>query len=122
MGFVKEFKAFAMQGNVLDLAIGVIIGGAFGKIVTAMVENILMPLIGTIIGDDFSKMSTIINGAEVKYGLFLQAVVDFICIAFILFLIIKAANKAKKEAPPAPPAAPSSTDQLLMEIRDSLKK
>lgn len=124
MGFIKEFKDFAMQGNVMDMAVGVIIGGAFGKIVTSIVDDILMPLIGTLIGKDFADLSCVINGATVKYGNFVQNVVDFLIIAFCIFLIVKAINKVskKKEAAPEAPAEPSNEEKLLGEIRDLLKK
>lgn len=124
MGFIKEFKEFAMQGNVMDMAVGVIIGGAFGKIVTSIVDDILMPLIGTLIGKDFADLSCVINGATVKYGNFVQNVVDFLIIAFCIFLIIKAINKVskKKEVAPEAPAEPSNEEKLLGEIRDLLKK
>ncbi|MCI6702198.1 MAG: large-conductance mechanosensitive channel protein MscL [Prevotellaceae bacterium] len=124
MGFIKEFKEFAMQGNVMDMAVGVIIGGAFGKIVTSIVDDILMPLIGTLIGKDFADLSCVINGATVKYGNFVQNVVDFLIIAFCIFLIVKAINKVskKKEAAPEAPAEPSNEEKLLGEIRDLLKK
>ena len=119
MGFVKEFKEFAIKGNVMDLAIGVIIGGAFGKIISALVTSVIMPIIGMIIGDadKFSQLS--IGG--IKIGALIQATIDFIIIAFVLFLMIKAMNSIKKksveEAPP-----PSKTEALLEEIRDLLKK
>lgn len=122
MGFIKEFKEFAMKGNIMDLAIAVIIGGAFGKIITALVDNILMPIIGTFTGKGFAEMAATVNGVEVKYGLFIQAAVDFIIVALVLFLMIKAMNSMKKKEEAAPPAGPSSTDALLMEIRDALKK
>ncbi len=121
MGFIKEFKEFAVTGNLLELAAAVIIGGAVGKIITSLVDDILMPLIGTVISADFSKMATEINGATIKYGIFIQNIVTFLIIALVLFMIIKGANKMKKAAAEAP-AGPSSTDALLMEIRDSLKK
>lgn len=121
MGMLKEFKEFAMKGNIMDLAIAVIVGGAFGKIITALVDNILMPVIGTFTGKGFAQMSVNINGVVVKYGLFIQAAVDFIIVALVLFMIIKAMNSMKKKQELLP-AGPSSTDALLMEIRDSLKK
>ncbi len=121
MGFIKEFKEFAMKGNIMDLAIAVIIGGAFGKIITALVDNILMPIIGTFTGKGFAEMSANINGVDVKYGLFIQAAVDFVIVALVLFMVIKAMNSRKKKQVEAP-AGPSSTDALLMEIRDLLKK
>lgn len=125
MGFVKEFKEFAFKGNVIDLAVGVIIGGAFGKIVSSLVDDVITPLLlnpalKALGAEDISKLTW--NG--VKYGNFLSAVISFLCIAFVLFMIIKGANKVNKKEEPAPaaPAEPSSTDKLLMEIRDSLKK
>ncbi len=124
MGFVKEFKEFAVKGNVMDLAVGVIIGGAFGKIISSLVDDVLMPVIGTLIGSDFEKMATTINGATVKYGMFIQNVVNFIIIAFVIFLMIKAINQLKKkeEAAPSSPPAPTKEELLLTEIRDLLKK
>ena len=123
MGMLKEFKDFAVKGNVVDLAIGVIIGGAFGAIVGAVVDHILMPIVGIITGGvNFDTLSVKVGEAELKYGMAIAAAVKFIIIAFFLFLVIKAINKMKKTEPPAPPAGPSSTDQLLMEIRDALKK
>ena len=122
MGLIKEFKEFAMQGNVMDMAVGVIIGGAFGKIVSSVVDDILMPLIGTIIGKDFASLETVINGATVKYGSFIQNVVDFLIIALCIFFALKAINKMgkKKEAEPEAPAGPTQ-EELLGEIRDLLK-
>lgn len=134
MGMIKEFKEFAMKGNVVDLAVGVIIGGAFGKIVGSLVDDIIMPPIGYLTGGvDFSKLQIVIKAADeankvaevaIKYGNFINILIQFIIIAFCIFLIVKSINslKAKEEAAPAAPAAPSSTDKLLMEIRDSLKK
>ncbi len=121
MGFVKEFKDFAMKGNVVDLAVGVIIGGAFGKIVTSFVSDIIMPLINPLIpGGDWK---TIQVGPGVKLGSFLGTVLDFMIIALVIFIVIKGMNRFKKqEDAPAAPAEPSSTDKLLMEIRDALKK
>lgn len=123
--FLKEFKDFAMRGNVMDMAVGVIIGGAFGKIVSSLVDDIFMPLIGVVTGGiDFSNLSIKVEDANVKYGMFLQNVIDFLIIAFCIFLMIKAINKlsAKKEAEPEAPAEPSTTEKLLTEIRDELKK
>ena len=122
MGFIKEFKEFAIKGDVMDLAIAVIIGAAFGKIITALVDNVLMPIIGSFIGKGIDTWVTTINGVVVKYGLFLQAIIDFLIVALVLFMIIKAMNNMKKKQEAAAPAGPSSTDALLMEIRDSLKK
>ena len=118
MSFIKEFKEFILRGNIIDLAIALIIGAAFGKIISALVDNILMPVIGSFIGNNFETLTTKINGVDVKYGLFIQALVDFVIIAFVVFMIIKAMNKLKKKNPPV--AETSSTDKLLMEIRDAL--
>ena len=137
MGFISEFKEFAMKGNVMDMAVGVIIGGAFGKIVSSLVNDILMPLIGKITGgvsfvDLFVNLSggTAKTLAEAKeagdavfaYGQFIQNVFDFIIIAFCIFLMIKGMNKLKKEKPAEPeaPAGPTQ-EELLTEIRDLLK-
>jgi large conductance mechanosensitive channel len=125
MGMMKEFKEFAIKGNVMDLAIGVIIGAAFGKIVSSLVDNILMPLVGILLqGMDFSTRTMKIGEAEIKYGMFINAVIYFIIVAFVLFLIIKGINNMrKKEAvTPAAPPAPTNEEKLLMEIRDSLRK
>ncbi len=123
MGMLKEFKDFAMKGNVIDLAVGVIIGAAFGAIVGAVVDHILMPLVGIVTGGiDFNDLSLKVGKAELKYGMAISAAVKFIAIAFFLFLVVKAVNRVKrKDTPPLPPG-PSTTDQLLMEIRDALKK
>ena len=133
---LKEFKEFAMKGNVLDMAIGVIIGGAFGKIVSSLVSDVLMPPIGLLMGKvDFSSLFLTLSGAPqpslsaakaagaptLNYGVFLQSVFDFIIIAFVIFMFVKQVNRFKKEAPPAPPAGPSNEEKLLMEIRDALK-
>lgn len=120
MGFVKEFKEFAIKGNVMDLAIGVIIGGAFGKIVTALVGNVITPVIAMFTGDP-EKFNDVKLG-PIQIGLFMQAVLDFIIIAFVLFLIVKAVNKLKAKAPEAAAPAPTTTEVLLAEIRDELKK
>jgi large conductance mechanosensitive channel len=123
--FVAEFKAFAMKGNVIDLAVAVVIGAAFGKIVSSLVENIVTPLIGVLLGGvDFTGLSVQVGEATVKYGVFLQSVFDFIIIAFAIFLAIKALSKLQKkeeEAPAAPAPTPEDI-QLLREIRDSLRK
>lgn len=121
MGIIKEFKDFALKGNILDLAIAVIIGAAFGKIVTALVDNILMPIIGSFIGTTFATLTLKINNVHIKYGLFIQATIDFLIVAFILFLIIKTVNRFNKPKEEVI-AEPSSTDALLMEIRDELKR
>jgi len=121
MGMIKEFKDFAMKGNVIDLAVAVIIGGAFGAIVTAMVDKILMPIIGSIVGKSFESLSATVNGVNIQYGAFIQAVVNFLIIAFFLFMVIKAMNSTKKKEKPAPDATPEDIT-LLREIRDALKK
>lgn len=136
---LKEFKDFAMKGNVLDMAIGVIIGGAFGKIISSLVSDLLMPPIGLLLGGvDFTGLFLTLSGTTqpslvaakaagaptVNYGMFLQTVFDFIIIAFAVFLLVKQVNRFKKEtppAPPAPPAGPTNEEKLLMEIRDALK-
>ena len=121
MGFVKEFKEFAVRGNVMDLAIGVIIGGAFNKIVTALVASVIMPVIGMIIGDVNKFKELKVGGIEI--GVLIQATLDFIIIAFVLFLLVKGMNRIKKKSEDvAPPPEPTKTELLLEEIRDSLKK
>ena len=129
MSFIKEFKEFAMKGNVMDMAVGVIIGGAFGKIVSSLVDDVLMPAIGMLTGNvDFTQLSLKIGDGEkaavLNYGTFIQNVIDFLIIAFCIFLIIKAMNKImkKKEEEPAPEPEPSNEEKLLGEIRDLLKK
>lgn len=125
MGMLKEFKEFAMKGNIVDLAVAVVIGGAFGNIVTKFNESVISPVIALIMGKGGITEVTVTAGKTVfPIGLFLQAVIDFILIAFVLFLMVKAINSMKKkeaEAPAAPPATPEDI-QLLREIRDSLKK
>ena len=139
MGFIKEFKEFAMKGNVMDMAVGVIIGGAFGKIVTSLVNDMLMPIISLCTGGiDFTNLFVNLSddvkyktlaeaqeaGASVfAYGTFIQNIIDFIIIAFCIFLMIKGMNKMKKEKPAEPeaPAGPTQ-EELLTEIRDLLKK
>ena len=132
--FLTEFKEFAMKGNVIDMAVGVIVGGAFGKIVSSLVDNVIMPVIGWMIGGiNFSDLKYVITEAtetdpeaSIGYGLFIQNCVDFLIIAFSIFLAIKAVTKLsrKKEEAPAPeaPAEPSAEEKLLTEIRDLLKK
>lgn len=123
----KEFKEFISKGNVLDLAVGVIIGGAFGKIVTSLVDDIIMPFIGLIIGGlDFSGLSIVIGKATIKYGMFIQNVVNFLIIAFSVFMIVKAVNKVRRIKPEEKEEeevveAPSKEEALLAEIRDLLK-
>ncbi|MEO8064137.1 MAG: large-conductance mechanosensitive channel protein MscL [Pseudomonadota bacterium] len=129
MGLGKEFKEFAMKGSVVDLAIGVIIGAAFGKIVGSLVEDIIMPPLGKIIGGvNFSDLAVSLGtdptGKEVlwKYGNFLQISFQFMIVAFVLFMIIRTVNKLKKADPAAPPPAPAKQEVLLTEIRDLLAK
>ena len=132
MAFLKEFKEFAIKGNVMDMAVGVIIGGAFGKIVSSMVNDILMPPIGALIGNtDFTQLKIVlkkaVEGGEPltwNYGNFIQQCVDFTILAFCIFMMVKMMNKLikKKEAAPAPAPAPSKEEQLLAEIRDLLKE
>ena len=123
MGFVSEFKEFISKGNVLDLAVGVIIGGAFGKIVSSLTDDVIMPIVGLIGGKpDFSAIQL----GPIKIGLFLNAVVGFFILAVIIFMIVKGANSIKKKpvevvAAPATPPPPTTDQQLLMEIRDALR-
>lgn len=125
MSMLKEFKDFAMKGNIVDLAVAVIIGGAFGKIVTALTDAIIMPIISLIVGKGgVADIKFEVGKTVFPVGTFLQAVIDFILIAFVLFLIVKAMNSAmkKKEEAPAPPAPTPEDIVLLREIRDALKK
>jgi large conductance mechanosensitive channel len=129
MGMIQEFKEFALRGNVVDLAVGVVIGAAFGKIVTSFTNDLLMPLLGMITGGiDFSaKVLTLKEpvgnaaAVTVKYGSFINVVLDFAIIAFAIFLLVKAMNALIKKEPP-PPAAPSREEVLLTEIRDALRR
>ena len=124
MGLLSEFKTFAMRGNVIDLAVGVVIGGAFGGIVNSFVGDVVMPIIGILTGGvDFTGLSYTVGDAAIAYGKFIQAIFSFTIIAFVLFLVIKGMNATKKktEEAPAAPAAPSSEEILLAEIRDLLK-
>jgi len=140
MGILKEFKEFAVKGNVTDLAVAVIIGGAFGKIVSSFVNDIVMPPIGLLIGGvDFKELNIILKdtttdaageavaAVTLNYGMFIQNVIDFAIIAFVIFLAIKGINNLSKKreeapAPPPPPPAPTASEKLLEEIRDLLKK
>ena len=145
MGFAKEFKEFAVKGNVIDLSVGVIIGGAFGKIVDSVVNDLVMPIVAAVIGKpDFSNLYFVLKGnvpegtaladarklpntAILAYGNFLTVAINFLLLALIIFLMIRAVNSMKRKheaaaAAAAPPPGPSSTDQLLIEIRDELKK
>lgn len=123
MGFVKEFKDFALKGNVVDLAVAVIIGGAFGAIVSSLTDDVITPLLLTpaLKAAHAENLDQLAWGA-VKYGKFIAAIIKFIIIAFVLFIIIKAAKSVEEKKTVPPPPGPSSTDQLLMEIRDALKK
>lgn len=133
MGMLSEFKNFAMKGNVVDMAVGVVIGGAFGKIVTSFTNDILMPPIGVMLGGvDFSELKVTLKDAigetaavSINYGTFLNAILDFLIIAFAIFLVVKVMNAAmtatKKQEAAAPPAAPSKEEVLLTEIRDTLR-
>lgn len=122
MSMLKEFKEFAMKGNIVDLAVAVIIGGAFGKIVTALTDSLIMPVISLLMGKGgVADLSVSINGTVFPVGVFLQAVIDFILIAFVLFLVIKVMNARKKQVEAAPPA-PAEDIVLLREIRDELRK
>jgi large conductance mechanosensitive channel len=131
MSMMKEFKEFAMRGNVVDMAVGIIIGASFGKIVSSLVNDVIMPPIGILLGGvDFSDLMITLKNAVgetpavvLKYGVFINTVIDFVIVAFAIFLVIKGMNSLKKkqeEAPAAPPA-PSKEEQLLTEIRDVLK-
>lgn len=140
MGAIKEFKEFAVKGNAIDMAVGVIIGGAFGKIVSSIIDDLIMPVVGALIGKpDFSSLYWVLKGdvpAGTKleearkiadtsifaYGSFVTVAVNFLLLALVIFWMVKAINTLKKNEAPAPDPGPSSTDQLLMEIRDSLKK
>ncbi|MBR3465827.1 MAG: large-conductance mechanosensitive channel protein MscL [Bacteroidales bacterium] len=142
MGFFKEFKEFAMKGNVMDMAIGVIIGGAFGKIVTSLVNDILMPLVGALIGNvNFTTLSATLRAPKLNeagdvvaeavtlnYGNFIQVTIDFLIVALCIFCVIKLINKAsslvkkQEEEAPAPAPEPSAEEKLLTEIRDLLKE
>ena len=131
MGMMSEFKEFAMRGNVIDLAVGVVIGAAFGKIVTALVDKVIMPPIGLLIGGvDFSDLAITLKAAEgdipavvLSYGKFIQTVLDFVIVAFAIFMGVKVINRLKREeaAAPAEPPAPTKDQELLTEIRDLLK-
>ena len=142
MGMIKEFKEFALKGNLVDTAIAFVMGAAFGKVVSAFIDGMVMPAIGQLTGGvDFSTMRKVLTPAatevkdaagkiltpavaevSIKYGAFITVIIDFLIVAFVMFLIIKAINKTKKAEVAAPPALPTASEQLLMEIRDSLKK
>ncbi len=133
--FVQEFKEFAVKGNAVDMAVGVIIGGAFGKIVSSIVDDVIMPPIGYIIGGvNFSDLKVVLppliegqESASINYGNFIQTILDFVIIAFCVFMLVKGINKLKKQEPakpeePAPAPEPSAEEKLLTEIRDLLAK
>lgn len=126
MGMLSEFKSFAMKGNVVDLAIGVIIGAAFGKIVTSLIEDVITPLVlqPALDAANLKDIEQLTMFGSVKYGMFLSAVINFVIVAFVLFMIIKGINAARRKeaAAPAEPPAPSNEEKLLMEIRDALKQ
>jgi large conductance mechanosensitive channel len=126
----KEFREFVMRGNVLDLAVGVVIGAAFGKIVSSLVGDVIMPPIGVLLGGvDFSQIGWVLKPAVgdkpavvLGIGKFIQAILDFVVIAFVIFMVVKAVNRMKREEPPAAPAGPTPTERLLTEIRDLLRQ
>lgn len=133
--FVQEFKEFAVKGNAVDMAVGIIIGGAFGKIVSSIVDDVIMPPIGYIIGGvNFSDLKVVLppliegqESASINYGNFIQTILDFVIIAFCVFMLVKGINKLKKQEPakpeePAPAPEPSAEEKLLTEIRDLLAK
>lgn len=128
-GMGKEFREFVMRGNVLDLAVGVVIGAAFGKIVSSLVGDVIMPPVGVLLGGvDFAQIGWVLKPAVgdkpavvLGIGKFIQAIVDFLVVAFVIFLVVKAANRMKREEPAPAPAGPSPTERLLGEIRDLLR-
>ena len=132
MSLIKEFKDFAMRGNVMDMAVGIIIGAAFGAIVTSLVNDVIMPPIGLLLGGiDFKIFAVTLKAATadspavmIRYGAFINVIIDFLIVAFVIFIVIKVMNtlKSKKEAAPAAPPKPSNQEVLLTEIRDLLKK
>ena len=130
MGILKEFKEFAVKGNVVDMAVGIIIGAAFGKIVSSIVDDVIMPPIGLVVGGvDFKDLAFTLKEAAgeapavvIKYGNFIQTLFDFTIVAFAIFLLVKGINKLKRKAEEAPPPAPPAQEVLLTEIRDLLKR
>lgn len=137
MGMIKEFKEFALKGNLVDMAIAFVIGGAFGKVVSAFIDGMVMPAVGMLTGGvNFNDMKIVLKEAgkdaagkdiaeiAVKYGSFITIAIEFLIVAFVMFMVIKAMNAAKKKEAevPAEPAAPTATESLLAEIRDALKK
>ena len=142
MGMMKEFKEFAMKGNLVDMAVAFVMGGAFGKVTSAFIDGMVMPLVGQLTGGvDFNNKKVILTKAvaevkdasgavitpgvsevAVKWGTFVTVTIEFLVVAFVMFMVIKAINKMKKAEPPPAPAGPSNEEKLLMEIRDALKK
>jgi large conductance mechanosensitive channel len=123
MSMMSEFKSFAMKGNVLDLAVGVIIGGAFGAIVNSLVGDIITPILGILTGGiDFSGLAATFGSASIAYGKFIQSIISFVMIAWVLFMLVRSANKMKKAEAAAPPPAPPRSEVLLEEIRNLLAK
>jgi len=132
MSFAKDFKDFAMKGNVVDMAVGIIIGAAFGKIIASLVKDVIMPPIGVLVGGvDFAKLAYVLQEAQgevaavtINYGIFIQTIVDFLIVALAIFMAIKVMSslKKKEEAAPSEPPKPSNEEVLLSEIRDLLKK
>ncbi|TAD98290.1 MAG: large-conductance mechanosensitive channel protein MscL [Bacteroidetes bacterium] len=136
MSFIQEFKKFALKGNLIDMAIGVVVGAAFGKVVSSFIEGVFMPLVGLLTsGQDFNSLAFVLKEeikdgsgkiiqplVTIKYGSFITVTIEFILIAFVIFLVIRAMNVLKKAEAPAPPAPPSNQEVLLAEIRDLLKK
>ena len=135
MSMLTEFRDFAVKGNVVDLAVGVIIGAAFGKIVSSLVNDVIMPPIGLLLGSvDFSNLFLNLHGSYntvkeaeaagapiVKYGIFINNVIDFVIVAFVIFLVVRTINQLKRKQDAAPPPPPTTTEKLLTEIRDTLK-
>lgn len=125
-GFIEEFKAFAMKGNVIDLAVAVVIGAAFGKIVSSLVANIITPFVGLLMGGlDLSGLKYTVGEATMTYGVFIQSIIDFVIVALVIFMVIKGINKATggdEETEEEKPAEPSEEVKLLQEIRDSLRR
>lgn len=128
MSMVSEFKEFIQRGNVVDMAVGVVMGAAFGRIVSALVDGVLMPPIGLVTGNvNFGDLLAVIGGTPekpvtIRYGAFLQTVIDFVIISFCVFLLVKAINRLRRPAPPPAPAAPPEDVKLLTEIRDLLRR
>jgi large conductance mechanosensitive channel len=136
MGMMKEFKEFAMKGNLVDMAVAFVMGGAFGKVTSAFIDGMVMPLVGQITGGvDFSRMKYVLTPEEkdaggevvvqevaVQWGAFVTVAIEFLVVAFVMFLVIKSINKMKREEPAPPPPGPSNEEKLLTEIRDALKR